>query len=196
MGIKILEEAKNTINKGECIVYPTETVYGLGVDALDPMSIKRAYEAKNRDYSKPMSMAVPDIDTVKKHIYITEKEKEFMSEFLPGPVTVICNKKDHVPDVLTSETDKVGIRIPNYKYTLQLLNKTGPITSTSANISGSGSVVNVANLSDEFIENIETIVDDGILSGGTGSTVVDVSESKIHRQGAISKEVSEWLDNN
>lgn len=188
------QKAQNTIENGGCIVYPTETVYGIGADALDSTSVKKAYKAKKRDKSKPMSMAVPDVRTAKRYVDMSLIERTFIENFLPGPVTVLCKKKDIVPDVLTAGKDKVGIRIPDYDETLELLEYTGPITSTSANISGTASVTSVSDLSDEFLESVDYIFDDGELDGGTGSTVVDVEENKIHREGAVGEEVATWLE--
>lgn len=191
-----LEQANQSISDGQCIVYPTETVYGIGANALNSESVERVYEAKNRDYSKPISMAVPNIQSLKQHVYLNEREEQFIQENLPGPVTVICEKKDHIPDILTSGSDRLGVRIPDYNKTLRLLRATGPITATSANISGTGSVVDTNDLSESFLDNISTVVDDGILDGGTGSTVVDVSNSEIHREGAVGDQVDAWLQNN
>lgn len=187
------KEASKAIKRGSCIVYPTETVYGIGANALNENAVKNVFNAKDRDPSKPVSMAVPEVEVAERFISVSDYEVSFMKEFLPGPVTVVCEKKSSVPDVLTSGSDMVGIRIPDHQYTLDLLSHTGPITASSANISGTGSVKDVSNLSDDFLENISVVIDDGKLEGGTGSTVVNVSEKKIHRWGAIGQKVESWL---
>lgn len=189
-------DARESIESGGLVVYPTETVYGLGADALDSDSVERVYECKRRDRSKPVSLAVPNIQAANSYVDINGKEKSFMQEFLPGPVTVLLPKYDEVPDILTSGREKVGVRIPDNETALELLREVNPITSTSANVSGTGSVVDIDNLSDTVEDEVDHVIDEGVLEGGVGSTVVDLREEKVYREGAMYSSVDKWLNDN
>lgn len=192
----MFEQETRAIRNGELVVFPTETVYGVATDALNPNAVERVYATKQRDRSKPISLAVPNHKSAEEYVGVSDRERDFMDEFLPGPVTVLLPKRDIVPDILTSGHEKVGIRVPDHEVALAFLDSAGPVTATSANISGTGSVVDVNELSDKFLPNIEYVIDDGVLSGGIGSTVVDVHESEIHRHGAIGDKVQSWLEEN
>ncbi|KAA9399496.1 threonylcarbamoyl-AMP synthase [Haloarcula sp. CBA1130] len=187
-----VDDAAAAVRDGGLVVYPTETVYGLGADALDAEAVERVFEAKGRDRDKPISMAVPDVETARQYTRVNERELAFMREFLPGPVTVVTERRDAVPDVLVAGRDRVGIRIPDHDTALELLAETGPLTATSANISGNPSARTVDDL-DAIRERVAAVVDDGETDGGTGSTVVDVDSGTIHRRGARADAVESWL---
>lgn len=187
-----IDQAAAGIAAGELVVYPTETVYGLGADALDPTAVERVFEAKYRDRSKPVSMGVSDIESALEYVRATRSEKSFMREFLPGPYTVVLERKPAVPDVLTAGRNRVGIRIPDHDLARELARLSGPVTATSANISGSGSARRVAEVDDEIRERAGVVLDRGETPGG-GSTVVDVANETIHRRGAGVTAVEEWF---
>ncbi|MCU4717520.1 L-threonylcarbamoyladenylate synthase [Halapricum hydrolyticum] len=187
-----LEAAVEAIESGELVVYPTETVYGLGADALDPAAVARVFDAKGRDRDEPISMAVPDLNTAIEYTAPTATERAFMHEFLPGPVTVLVERREMVPDVLTAGREQVGIRIPDHELALALLERAAPITATSANVSGQQSARRVADL-DSITDSVAVVLDGGE-TGGTGSTVVDVETGDIHRRGAEADAVEAWLD--
>ncbi|WP_306054738.1 L-threonylcarbamoyladenylate synthase [Natronococcus wangiae] len=189
-----LERAATAIRSGELVVYPTETVYGLGADALDPAAVERVFEAKGRDRSKPVSMAVPSVPAALEYVRASTREREFMATFLPGPVTVLCRHRDAVPDELTAGRDRVGVRIPDHPLALRLCERAAtPITATSANVSGRGSVQRLEELESTVREAAAVILDDGE-TPGTESTVVDVSSGTIHRRGARADEIERWLE--
>jgi L-threonylcarbamoyladenylate synthase len=185
--------AADAIGRGELVVYPTETVYGLGADALDEESIERVFEAKRRARDKPISLAVPDVDAALEYVRATDREERFMREFLPGPVTVLCEKREEVPDALTGGRSRVGIRVPDHEVALALLGETAPVTATSANVSGRPSATRVADVDDEIREAAAVVVDGGE-TGGTGSTVVNVADGTIVREGPNADEIEGWLD--
>ncbi|MFB6307889.1 MAG: L-threonylcarbamoyladenylate synthase [Haloarculaceae archaeon] len=192
-----LDRAVRAIREGELVVYPTETVYGLGADATDPAAIERVFAAKRRDREKPISMAVPDVATAERYTRLTDRERAFAREFLPGPVTVVVERRDPqedggVPDVLVAGREKVGVRIPDHELALDLLERVGPITTTSANVSGRASARRAAAV-DEEIREAAAVVLDGGETGGTGSTVVDVERGEIHRRGPTADEIEAWL---
>lgn len=187
--------AAEAIAEGEAIVYPTETVYGLGADGSDADAVSRVYELKDRSADKPLSIAVPDIGTAEQWAHLTDRDRAFMRSFLPGPVTVIVERNPSLPPRLTAGSDRVGIRIPDHPVALSLLEETAPtpVTATSANRSGEPSVRNPAGLPASIRDGVAAIVDTGTTPGGVGSTVVDIDRGTIHRRGAIPDEVDRWL---
>lgn len=188
-----IEDAAAAIERGELVVYPTETVYGLGADALDADAVERAYAAKGRDRSKPMSLGVPDVDTALDYVHTGDREEAFMREFLPGPVTVVCEKRDVVPDALVGGRDRVGIRVPDHDLALDFLAEAGtPVTATSANRSGQPSVRDPDDLDPDFREQVSVVIDGGETKG-VESTVVDVAQGIVHRPGATADAVEAWL---
>lgn len=191
------QKSAEAINDNKLVVYPTETVYGLGANALNAECVYRVFDVKSRDRSKPISFAASSIKKFEDYINVSDKERKFMNRFLPGAVTVLCEKSDEVPDVLTSGNEKVGVRIPDHPVTLRFLDYLDiPITSTSANKSGTGSVKNPTNLNDSVKDNVSQIINIGTLSEGVESTVVDVDNEIIHRSGAIPDAVNNWFNSN
>jgi L-threonylcarbamoyladenylate synthase len=187
-----IDEAVTAIRNGELVVYPTETVYGLGADALDSEAVERVFDAKGRERDKPVSLAVPDVASAREYTRLSDRELAFMREFLPGPVTVVVERRDVVPGALVAGRDRVGVRIPDHDLALELLAETGPLTATSANISGHPSAQSVDDL-DAIRERAAVVLDAGETEGGTGSTVVNVDSGTIHRRGAHADAVESWL---
>lgn len=187
-----LDRAASAIRDGDLAVYPTETVYGLGADALDPAAVERVFEAKRRGRSKPVSMAVPDVDAALPYVDPDDRTERFMRAFLPGPVTVVAPRRDPVPDVLTAGRDRVGIRVPDHPVALALLERVAPVTATSANRSGRPSARRVDEIAPEVREDVAAVVDAGETPGG-GSTVVDVERGEVIREGLDAEAVAAWL---
>ena len=116
-----------------------------------------------------------------------------MREFLPGPVTVVVARRDHVPDSLVAGRDRVGVRVPDHELALEFLAAAGtPVTATSANVSGRPSVRRVTDLADRIRE--AAVVIDGGETPGTESTVVDPGRGEVHRRGAGADDIEAWLD--
>lgn len=187
-----LSAAVDAIDRGELVVYPTETVYGLGATALDDDAIERVFEAKRRDRSKPISMGVADVETATEYVRVTERERRFMEQFLPGPVTVVCERGPQIPASLVAGRDRVGVRVPDHDLARQLFERAGPVTATSANESGTGSVCHPDQLGDR-IRAAAAVVLDGGETPGTESTVVDVEANTIHRRGENADTIDRWL---
>jgi L-threonylcarbamoyladenylate synthase len=124
------------IKRGGTIVYPTETVYGLGADALSEAAVRKVYRIKRRDVSQPISVAVSSFEMLHKVAYIDPGILEIITTLLPGPVTVLLKKKEIVPEVLTATSDVLGVRFPDNEIATRIIEETGPITATSANVSG------------------------------------------------------------
>ncbi|MFC6826860.1 L-threonylcarbamoyladenylate synthase [Halopelagius fulvigenes] len=211
-----LDAAAAAVEDGELVVYPTETVYGLGADATNAAAVERAFEAKDRPREKPLSMAVPDVDAALRYVSVTPFEERFMREFLPGPVTVVVERGDELPDELTAGGDRVGVRVPDHAVALELLRRAAPtpVTATSANVSGEPSVTHPDRLDEELRSAVGAVVDIGELrppnretqSRDIGelaadenederlpSTVVDPGRGVVHRRGAMADEVESWL---
>lgn len=187
-----LDGAVSALRNGELVIYPTETVYGLGADALDPAAIERVFEAKARDRDRPVSMAVPTVGAALEYVRADDLTRACMDAFLPGPVTVVVPKTDQVPDVLTAGRDRVGVRVPDHPVARSLLDRIAPLTATSANVSGGSSVCDPAELDATLREAVATVLDDGRTPGG-GSTVVDPGRGVIHRRGRLADQVEAWL---
>ncbi|MFC5368030.1 L-threonylcarbamoyladenylate synthase [Salinirubrum litoreum] len=190
----LLTRAGEAIRDGETVVYPTETVYGLGADALSAEAVERVFEIKGRSRDKPLSLGVPSVDAALTHTRPTERAEAFMREFLPGPVTVVVERGQSVPDALVAGRDRVGIRVPDHDLALAFYREAAPapVTATSANVSGRPSVRRVSELDESVREAVAVVLDDGE-TPGTESTVVDPEEGVIHRRGARADEIDAWL---
>ena len=184
----VLREVADMIKEGKLIAYPTETVYGLGTNALDENAVKRLLEVKGRP-RKPISVVISDLDHVERIAEPNEVAMKLMEKFFPGPITVIVKKKDTIPSIVTAGTDKIGIRMPDYKIPLKLAEFSGvPVTSTSANISGKPSPTKPEHVMEDFMGKIDAILDAGETPLKIESTVVDTTTKppRVLRVGAIS----------
>jgi L-threonylcarbamoyladenylate synthase len=188
-----VERAGEAIREGGLVVYPTDTVYGLGADALDPDAVERVFEAKGRARDRPLSLGVPDVDAALEYARPTDREERFMREFLPGPVTVVVERRESVPDALTAGSDRVGIRIPDHDVALAFSRSADrPVTATSANRSGEGSARRVTGI-DRSVREAAVVLDAGE-TPGTESTVVDPSlDDPVIREGSEADAVRAWL---
>jgi len=187
-----LRAAATAVDRGELVVYPTETVYGLGADALDAAAVERVFDLKGRDRSNPLSLGVASVDDALRYTRPTERAVAFARAFLPGPVTVVVERGDRVPDALTAGRDRVGIRVPDHDLARALMAETGPLTATSANVSGTGSVTSPGGLGERVREGVAAVIDGGE-TPGTESTVVDPAAGTIHRRGAMAGAIEAWL---
>jgi len=186
-----IKKASEIIRNNGIVIYPTETVYGIGANIFSNIALEKVFAIKKRNMDKPISVAVYDLEMMEELVYIGEKERHFIDKFLPGPVTVVLKKKDKVPDMLTSGSELVGIRFPAHETTIKLIQLAGvPITSTSANISGEAPPRRVEDI---------RVGADYIINGGEckgqPSTVVDLVNRKIIRIGERFREVKAELEN-
>jgi L-threonylcarbamoyladenylate synthase len=185
----IIDQAVKVLNTDGIVVYPTETVYGLGGDAFSDDAIEKVYEAKSRLVGKPISIAVSDFEMLCAVGKIGAPEEDFITRFMPGPVTIVVRARSSIPDILTGGTGMVGIRYPSHPLALQLISSfDSPITATSANQSGAKDPVTP----DECHVLYDMLIDGGRLPG-TPSTVVDLVNRVIIRNGVLSSEISSWL---
>lgn len=185
----IIQRAVAVLQRDGLIVYPTETVYGLGGDAFSDIAIGRVYEAKDRLRGKPISIAVSDIEMLACVAYLDEAAERFINRFLPGPVTVVLKAKSCVSAELTGGTGMIGIRWPDHEIALSIIRELdAPITSTSANISGDIAPRTLSEVNVRY----DLFVDGGLLPG-TPSTVVDLTKKEIIRPGAELDEIIDFL---
>jgi L-threonylcarbamoyladenylate synthase len=182
---------------GGVILYPTDTLYGLGADALSDAAVAKIYSIKERDEKKPMHAVVADMAMVEQYGVMNGTAIHLAEKFLPGPLTLILKKKEGIDTGIASGIDTFGIRIPDNLFCLQLARAFGrPFTTTSANISALASKQTV----DEIIEQlgdrtamIDLVIDAGELPERLPSTIVDVSGDTVAilREGAIAaKDIS------
>lgn len=187
-----LDAAVAAIDDGELVVYPTETVYGLGADALDPSAIGRVFDAKDRPRDQPLSLAVPTVEAAAEYLRLDAPTRACLEAFLPGPVTVVGPKRAVVPDALTAGRDRVGVRVPDHRTATALLERVAPLTATSANVSGGPSSREPAELAPSIRHAVAVVIDGGRTPGGA-STVVDPGRGVVHRRGLLADEVEAWL---
>ena len=180
------------LNKGGVVIYPTETLYGIGVDATNPEAVRKLTEYKNRPFGKPYSIAVTDKKMAEDYVELNLTASNLYDKFLPGPLTVISKGRHNVASGVESEDGTLGIRIPDYLKILELIKKFGkPITSTSANASYKKRPYKISdileNISDKQKALIDLIVDVGELPKNDPSTVVDTTldDPVTLRQGEI-----------
>jgi L-threonylcarbamoyladenylate synthase len=172
-------QAVRVLQRDGLVVYPTDTVYGLGADAFSDDAIRRVYDAKQRPLSQPISIAVADLEMAQAVACIDEAALVFMERVLPGPVTVVLRAKTCLPEILTGGTGLIGIRIPAHPVPEALTRMLdGPITATSANLHGDP---DPATTNDVRVPH-DLMIEGGKLPG-TPSTVVDLVHRCILRQG-------------
>jgi L-threonylcarbamoyladenylate synthase len=185
----VIDKAVSVLMHDGTIIYPTETVYGLGADAFSDEAILKVYEAKERPLGMPVSIAVSDFDMLGAVARIEPWMREFIEVFLPGPVTIILAAKSVVPDILTGGTSMIGIRIPAHEIALQIIERfEAPITATSANLHGARE----PQTPEECTISRELFIDGGRLSG-MPSTVVDLKNKIVLRKGAQAEAVEAFL---
>ncbi len=189
---KNLKEIKTVLDQDGIIIFPTDTVYGIGCNCYSIEGLKKLFAFKNRPLSKPINVltdSVTKIETVAKEL--NSKERELIKKYLPGELTIIVDKKENVPDLLTANLTTVGVRIPNHKMALEILkNYPYPLATTSVNLAGESPGVEVEDFLEEFQNKVDIIVDGGKSPIGVASTIVRVenNEIKILREGQLKVE--------
>lgn len=184
--MKEVEKAKETVQDGGVIVYPTETAYAIGGNALNEEIVDRVYDAKQRPRSKGLTVIVSSLEMAENHAELSDKERILVNKFMPGPLTLVVEKKNQVPDNLN---DKFVFRISSSPISREIASE-GPVIATSANISGSSTSYSVGNISDELLDKVDFVLDKGRLPKGPTSTIAEVKKDQvfIHREGPIKLE--------
>lgn len=193
-----IDEAAEILRQGGLVAFPTETVYGLGGNGLDPEAARKIYAAKGRPSDNPLILHVAKIEEVLPLVdSIPEKARLLMESFWPGPLTLIMKKSPLVPLESTGGLQTVAIRCPDNALTLSLIEKAGiPVAGPSANLSGHPSPTEAAHVYHDLAGRIEGILDDGAVGIGVESTILDMSTDcpTLLRPGAITlKDLEEVL---
>lgn len=189
---KILKLAKELKN-GKLIVFPTDTVYGIGTNAYNQKACEKVYEVKGRPKNKPLSILIADISMLKEIVKnISPMEQKLINNFWPGPLTIKFKKKENVfPDSISSGDPYIRIRLINDGITAQLIKTANvPLVAPSANLSGSLTGTKIENIRNELEDKVDYILDYGNIKNDNVSIIVQVEEEKvlILREGIITKE--------
>ncbi len=192
---KVLSSLGGVIRKGGVIAFPTDTFYGLAVNPFDPDALARLFEIKGRDCSKPILLLIASSEMlyplVERVLPLAEKA---MTQFWPGPLTLVFKGARQLPDLLMAGTGKIGIRFPDARLSIRLIKAVGlPLTATSANRSGENPSICAEDVEEMLSPDIDHILDGGLTCLPMPSTVLDVSTSrpKVLREGKISTKVLE-----
>ena len=171
---------------------PTRCLYGLAVDAFNPAAVDRVFKIKQRPVQKPLLVLINKIEQLDRIVaHVPATAFSIMEKFWPGNVTLVCEARKNLPDGLTAGTGKIGVRQPAQPVAVDLAAAVqGPITGTSANLSGKAGCFRIVDLDPAIIDQIDLALDAGPLKGGVGSTVVDVTGDypRVIREGGISTE--------
>lgn len=192
-----IQHAAQIIKSGGLVAFPTETVYGLGADGLNPIAVAKIFEAKKRPTFNPLILHIADKNWFTKLASSIDKNVELLIEkFMPGPLTLVLPKKDIVPDIVTSGNSTVAIRMPNHLVALELIKEAGtPIAAPSANKFGHLSPTEAIHVQKYLGSKVDLILDGGKCSVGIESTIIQYEEENFYllRHGGISKEEIEKI---
>ena len=197
--IKFIEEAARVIKDGGTVAFPTETVYGLGANALNEDSVKKIFIAKGRPQDNPLIVHVSSKDISSLVKEVPPIAQELINKFWPGPLTIILEKKDIIPNMTSADLDTIGIRMPNSEIALKLIELSDrPIAAPSANISGRPSPTEVERCIDDLDGRVDYIIGGESSDIGVESTIIDctVNPPLILRPGGITLEMLREIDSN
>lgn len=184
---KDIKISKKDLNN-KIIAFPTDTVFGVGALIDDEVAIEKIFELKHRDYSKPLAILASSIEDVLPYVQDVSSEViDLMNKYWPGALTIIFNKKDNVSSKITSGFKTIAFRIPKCEISLDILKQTGPLATTSVNISGELPLNSYEEIEKNFGNDIDFIVAENVVSSCVSSTIIDVTKDKIKviRQGEI-----------
>ncbi len=187
----MLRTALDILRRGGLVAFPTDTVYGVGAMAFDAAAVERIYAAKGRDVTKALPILLADQDGLSDVAEEIGPDARRLAEtFWPGPLTIVVRKRDVVPEAV-SRGVTIGVRVPAHPVTLELLNASGPLAATSANLSGAPDSMTADEVVAALGDRIDLIVDGGRAPGGKPSTVVDctVSPPSLEREGPVSMDL-------
>jgi len=186
-----IDIAAGYIREGRLVAFPTETVYGLGANALNPLAVAKIFELKERPSFDPLIVHIASVDDLDKlTVNKDDRVLQLAEKFWPGPLTIVLPKSDIVPDIVTSGLDTVGIRMPNNPIALELIRKAGcPIAAPSANKFGRVSPTTAQHVKKQ-LPNVDYILDGGKTQVGIESTIITLNEKgfEILRHGVITRE--------
>lgn len=175
-----LKKAIAVLKNSGIIAYPTETFYGLGANPLDESAVKRLFDIKGRDFDKPVSILVKDLNALSLVAEeIPPAAERLIKRFWPGPLTIVFRAKKNIPLILTANTGRIGVRVSSSPIAKRLLGIIDmPLTATSANPSGEKSPVTAEEVEIYFRDKVDMILDGGKLQGKVGSTIIDATTGR------------------
>jgi len=182
-----ISKAQKEIQQGKLIAFRTDTVYGLAADINNSHAIEKLFIAKGRDFNKAIAVLISDLSQIEMlTTNFNDQALILANHFWPGALTIIVVKRSNLPRNL-SPTSTIGIRMPDHDFARNLLRRTGPLATTSANLSGMTNPLTAQDVMDQLHDRIDLIIDGGSCPGGTPSTVVDCTKAEpvILRQGLI-----------
>ena len=184
-----IRKSVEIIENGGVIIFPTDTVYGIGCNPYDVNAVKKIYEIKLREKTKSLPVLASSIEIVKQITIMDEFTEKIVKKYWPGPLTLILKLKDKNLKKSLNLEDKIAVRIPNSVCTLKLLNKCNLLVGTSANVSGDSSFTNPQECM-KNVKNYDVFVDGGTITSKGESTIIEIENEKIHviREGALKKE--------
>ena len=188
--------AAETIKNGGLVVFPTETVYGLGGNGLDAEAAKKIYAAKGRPSDNPLIIHIAEPEDAEKYCFTNEYFYRLAKAFMPGPLTVILPKRDIIPSSVTGGLDTVAIRVPSHEIARALIKEAGiPIAAPSANISGRPSPTPASYVAEDMNGRVDMIIDGGDCEIGLESTIIKLEGGKaiLLRPGAITSDALECV---
>lgn len=191
-----LARAGEILRRGGLVVFPTETVYGLGANALDATAAEKIYAAKGRPSDNPLIVHIAAPNDANKYAFVGEEFKKIADAFMPGPITVIMPKRDCIPMTVTGGLDSVGIRCPENETARTLIKAAGvPVAAPSANISGKPSPTSALHVKGDLDGKVDMIIDGGECTFGLESTIVKIENGKVTllRPGAITLDMLKAL---
>ena len=171
---KIINEAIEVLADGGVVLYPTDTVYGLGANIFDNKAVRRVFEIKNRSLLKPLSILVSDVNAIDLVAEASIKQKEVINQHLPGPYTFILKKRKIVPRIVTSGSIYVGVRVPDNEIACRLASLF-PITTTSANLSDEEVLSTPKEILEQLDCDVDLVIDVGELNSNHASKIIDLS---------------------
>jgi L-threonylcarbamoyladenylate synthase len=182
---EVLDKASRILKNGGVILYPTETLYGLGANALDEVAVSKIFKIKKRDINKPLSVLVRDMQMAKKIACIDSKAELILNKIWPGPVTIVLRKKDLLPYVVTAGGETVAVRISSNLFVQSLMSRLDfPIISTSANFSGEDNLISSQEIGSIFSHSEyspDIFIDAGDLNSDKPSAIIDLTDIKNPR---------------
>jgi len=180
-----IEIARMAMEQGLIVVYPTDTVYGLGANIFDKKALLKVFSVKKRSINKPVSVCLSRVEDIHMVAHMDAETEEIIRKILPGPYTIILKKKDKLSSLLTAGTNRIGVRIPDNRVCMDLT-RDFPITSTSANLSGYDVPESVEEVFKQLGSSVDIMLDAGICKHRVPSTVVDMTvyPPKLIRLGA------------
>ena len=198
-GAESLKPAAEIIKRGGIVAFPTETVYGLGGNALDPDAARKIYEAKGRPSYNPLIVHLSSYENAGIYAHTTKEFYDIAEAFMPGPITVILKKRQFIPDSVTGGLDSVGIRVPANQIARELIELSGvPIAAPSANLSGKPSPTCFEHVYNDLNGRVDAIIDGGRCDFGVESTIIKIDDKqmKLLRPGAVTLEMLSLFSDN